>query len=116
MKMTWIVPRAVLRMDAQTPEDLDTISTLAKAVLAGASRIYGRPDAGDPLHGVQNGQRSFIRAGTQGALLMGLEWDIRNQPNAGTPKSDADVRMANPAQPFESNYNRVTVYAKAGAA
>lgn len=100
MKMTWTTPDAVLRVEAETPDDLDTVSTLTNQVLSGVECLYATSEDCSPLYSVRRGQRSGScnEQRKDGFLLVGFVWDIRNQPNAGKPKSDADVRAAKVAQ------------------
>lgn len=99
MKMSWMSEgRTVLRFEAENETDLSVLGALyMNSPLAGAAPLYvHQEDAPAWGRSPQHGLRSHI-GGTR--LLVGLEWDIRNQPNVGAPVSDADARVAQATQP-----------------
>lgn len=98
MKMTWIdAPGQVLEMEADCVEDLDVLEALMAGPLAGAGIVLCREDRtpwGATTLGwchVGNGERPTRQ-------LVGLRWDIRNQPAVGRPRSHADARLAQATQ------------------
>lgn len=95
MKVDWIdAPFVVLRLQADTEGELDIIAALYHGPLAGAAAIFVREEEspwGRTLHGSKH-----HLGGSH--LLVGLKWDIRNQPAIGRPRSHADVRLAQASQ------------------
>jgi len=76
MKVEWIEPGAVLRLQAETPAELNVISVLYTGPLRGA-RELGELEESSPFKGARTGTVMFR---PKPWLLNGLEWDIRNQP------------------------------------
>ena len=96
MKMSWMGEgQAVLRFEAENEMDLEVLGALFfNGPLAGAAGCYV-PLEGSPWPRSTRGLVSHIGGAR---LLVGLEWDIRNQPAVGRPRSDADARVAQAAQ------------------
>lgn len=96
MKMSWMGEgHAVLRFEAENEMDLEVLGALFfNGLLAGAVGRYV-PLEGSPWSRSTRGLVSHIGGAR---LLMGLEWDIRNQPAVGRPRSDADARVGHMSQ------------------
>lgn len=95
MKMSWDVPQALLRFEAETEADLDTIAMLTGGPLAGAQEL--RVQVAESRFGATRAGRRY-HIGREPLLLEGLVWDIRNQPQVGRARSDADAQAAQVTQ------------------
>ncbi len=98
MQMYWTDEvGAVLRFEAETEAEVDIVGRLWHCgPLTGAKPIFVR-EADSPWALDTPGCRGFMGGGGL-RLLVGLEWDVRNQPAVGYPLSDAEARVARATQ------------------
>lgn len=105
MRVEWVERGSVLRFRVETVEDLDIVGELAQGPLRGAHELLEllegspfEPVAGRQVGTVKWRWRSDADHTRTAFVLVGLEWDIRNQPAVGRPRSDLDVRMTQATQ------------------